>query len=383
MPAPHSSMNAVTRLLRDLVAIPSVNPGLLGEDADTPGEEPVAAYLADLAQKHGLDVERQPVLPGRRNLLVRLRPAGKVRQRILLAPHMDVVPAEAAQFKPRIQDGRLYGRGACDTKGCVAAYFHALCQLAKRKQRPRHTEIIFVGLVDEEHMQSGSRAYAKKGPKADLAIVGEPTKLQVVTAHKGDLWWQLKVTGKAAHGATPHLGVSAVHLMARTVEVLLTDYAESLRQNEHPLLGSPTINIGVIQGGTQPNIVPEACSIDIDRRTLPGETEASVRKEILAKLRPHGLKPDFLDLRGVPCDPLETNPALPLVQQFMKAARRRRNLGVDFFTDAAPLASAGIPAILYGPGDIAQAHTAEEWIELSQLERATEVVQQFLLGVES
>ena len=149
------------------------------------------------------------------------------------------------------------------------------------------------------------------------------------------------------------------------------------------MLGSPTINIGVIQGGTQPNIVPDTCSIDIDRRTLPGETENTVRKEILDVLKPHGLKPDFLDLRGVPCDALETDPALPLVQRFMKVARRRRTLGADFFTDASPLASAGIPAILYGPGDIAQAHTSEEWIDLSQLEQATEVVKRFLQEVET
>lgn len=376
-------MNAVTRLLRDLVAIPSVNPRLLGPDVETPAEEPVAEYLSVLAKKHGLDVSRQAVLPGRRNLLVRLKPSGKVKKRILLAPHMDVVPADDSQFKPSIHNGRLYGRGACDTKGCIAAYFHALCQIAKYKQRLQHTEIIFLGLIDEEHLQSGSRAYARNGPKADLAIVGEPTRLQIITAHKGDFWWQLKVVGKAAHGATPHLGKSAVHQMARTVEILLTEYNDSLKEKQHPLLGSPTINIGVIQGGTQPNIVPDTCSIDIDRRTLPGETENTVRKEILDVLKPHGLKPDFLDLRGVPCDALETDPALPLVQRFMKVARRRRTLGADFFTDASPLASAGIPAILYGPGDIAQAHTSEEWIDLTQLEQATEVVKRFLQEVES
>ena len=156
-------MNAVTRLLRDLVAIPSVNPRLLGPDVETPAEEPVAEYLSVLAKKHGLDVSRQAVLPGRRNLLVRLKPSGKVKKRILLAPHMDVVPADDSQFKPSISNGRLYGRGACDTKGCIAAYFHALCQIAKYKQRLQHTEIIFLGLIDEEHLQSGSRAYARNG----------------------------------------------------------------------------------------------------------------------------------------------------------------------------------------------------------------------------
>jgi len=371
-------MNAVTRLLRDLVAIPSVNPSFLPDDANSPTEEAVADHLIDIANKHGLDISRQPVLPGRRNLLVRLKPRGKVRQRILLAPHMDVVPADDSQFKPRIKNGRLHGRGACDTKGCIATYFHALCQLSGQKQRPQNTEIIFVGLIDEEHLQSGSRAYAKKGPRADLAIVGEPTRLQVVTAHKGDLWWQLSMTGRAAHGATPHLGTSAIHRMTRVVDVLLTDYAASLKKSGHPLLGSPTINIGVIRGGSQPNIVPDSCTIDIDRRTIPGETEESVRREILTALRPHKLKPDFLDLRGVPCDPLETDPTLPLVQQFTRTARRRKTIGVDFFTDASPIASAGTPSILYGPGDIAQAHTTDEWIDLDQLDQATQTLKRFL-----
>jgi len=260
----------------------------------------------------------------------------------------------------------------------VATYFHVLCQLARQRKRPANTEIIFVGLVDEEHMQSGSRAYAKRGPKADLAIVGEPTRLQVVTAHKGDLWWQLGVDGKAAHGATPHLGRSAVHRMARIVDVLLTEYTDTLRDRHHPLLGKPTINIGVIQGGTQANIVPDRCTIDIDRRTLPGETESTVRRQIQSVLKKHRLSADWLDLRGVPCDPLETDPDLPLVRQLMKCANRRRTTGVDFFTDASLMASGGTPSVLYGPGDIAQAHTGDEWIDLGQLERAAAVLKRFL-----
>ena len=123
--------------------------------------------------------------------------------------------------------------------------------------------------------------------KADstLAIVGEPTRLQVVTAHKGSLWLQLETRGKAAHGATPQLGQNAVHEMARIVDVLETDYAARLRRRRHPLLGTATVNVGTISGGTQPNIVPDRCAITIDRRTLPGETEAGVRREIAALLR--------------------------------------------------------------------------------------------------
>jgi acetylornithine deacetylase/succinyl-diaminopimelate desuccinylase-like protein len=290
-----------------------------------------------------------------------------------------VVPAEDKQFKPQVKNGRLHGRGACDTKGSVAAFFHALLELSKDKNRPAETEILFVGLVDEEHCQSGSRVLGERGPKGDLAIAGEPTQLQVVTAHKGNLWLCLETHGKAAHGATPHLGESAIHAMAQVTDLLLTEYVEKLRQREHPLLGHPTINVGLIKGGTQTNVVPERCSIEIDRRTIPGETEASVLAEIHRLLKKHRLpSTTIVESRGVPCLSLETNPDIPEVKQFLKAARRRKSRGVDYFTDASPIAMGGTPAIVFGPGDIAQAHSADEWVELKQLDQATDIVLRFL-----
>ena len=140
-------------------------------------------------------------------------------------------------------------------------------------------------MIDEEHAQAGSRALAKSKIKADLAIVGEPTKLRVVTAHKGSLWLELETRGRAAHGATPQFGKNAVHEMARIVDLLETDYAAQLRQRKHPLLGTATVNVGTISGGAQPNIVPDRCKITVDRRTLPGETDAGVQREIAAFLR--------------------------------------------------------------------------------------------------
>ena len=183
-----AKLSNVAKLLRDIVALPSINPAFLPNEPELTGEERVASYLTDLARKKGLEISRQNVLPGRKNLFVRLKPRGKVKRRIVLAPHLDVVPAEDKQFTPRVKNGRLHGRGACDTKGSVAAFFHALLELAEGKNRPAETEILFVGLVDEEYGQSGSRIFGERGPKADLAIAGEPTKLQVVTAHKGNLW---------------------------------------------------------------------------------------------------------------------------------------------------------------------------------------------------
>ncbi len=372
-------LSPVAKLLRDLIALPSINPAFLPDDPERTGEERVASYLADLARKQGLEISRQPVLPGRKNLLIRLKPAGKVKRRIILSPHLDVVPAEDKQFKPRVKNGCLHGRGACDTKGSVAAFFHALLELSKDKNRPAETEILFVGLVDEEHCQSGSRVFGERGPKGDLAIAGEPTQLQVVTAHKGNLWLRLETRGKAAHGATPHLGKSAILPMARITEIILIEYAGQLRKRKHPLLGHPTVNLGLIRGGTQTNVVPERCSIELDLRTLPGESEDSALAEIHNLLRKHRLpRATIVESRGVPCPPLETDPNLPAVRQFLKAANRRKSRGVDYFTDASPIAMGGTPAIVFGPGSIAQAHSADEWLDLAQLDQATATIIRFL-----
>ena len=157
-------------------------------------------------------------------------------------------------------------------------------ELATAKTRPLVTELVFTGLIDEEQAQAGSRALARSGFKANLAIVGEPTRCRAVTAHKGSLWLQIETLGRAAHGATPHLGKNAVHTMAQVVDVLETDYATQLKRRKHQLLGTGTVNVGMIAGGRQPNIVPGHCLISIDRRTLPGETETGVSREIMALL---------------------------------------------------------------------------------------------------
>jgi acetylornithine deacetylase/succinyl-diaminopimelate desuccinylase-like protein len=429
-------MTRTEKLLAELIALPSVNSafapadGASARQARLPesyyGEKNVADFLATVAARAGLEIEFQKVdfirwgeTPGepvfadsqpgsreraphqsnerglvRSNLIARLRPKNKIRQTILLAPHLDTVGADATRFIPQRKNGRLHGRGACDTKGSVAAMLSALCELANAKSRPLETEIIFAGLVDEEHAQAGSRAFVgqasrlslnflKNGDRRDacptaLAIVGEPTRLQVVTAHKGNLWLQLETRGRAAHGAMPQFGKNAIHEMARIVDLLETDYAAQLRKRKHPLLGTATVNVGTISGGTQPNIVPDRCAISIDRRTLPGETDAGVRREIAALLKANSLSANISSAKLAPALPLETNFKLPLVQQFMHSAGQTKPLGVHFFCDASILSAGGIPSVVFGPGDIAQAHTADEWISLAELERGKDLLLNFL-----
>jgi len=423
-------MRRTEKLLAELIALPSVNPAFAppgGASARQArlarfGEKNVADFLASLAARAGLEVEFQKVLPVdterwgetpgepafasghhgsrgsafaqlrrdrrsprqkkeinyRSNLIARLLPRNKIRRTILLAPHLDTVDADDSQFAPRRKSGRLYGRGACDTKGSVAAMFTALCELANANSRPAGTEIIFAGLIDEEHAQAGSRALAASRLKGDLAIVGEPTRLRMVTAHKGSLWFRLETRGRAAHGATPQFGQNAVHEMARIVDALETGYAARLRKRKHPLLGAATVNVGTISGGVQANIVPDRCAITIDRRTLPGETEAGVCRELAAWLRAKRLSAKIFSAKAAPALPLETDPGLPLARQFLRSLGQSRPAGVDYFCDAAVLSRGGIPSVVFGPGDIAQAHTADEWISLASLERGKNVLLKFL-----
>ena len=378
-------MTAPEKLLHELITLPSVNPSALPPHDPRAGELRVAEFLAASAASAGLDVELREVFPNRPNLIARLTPTGKTRRRIVLAPHLDTVgePGMAdALFVPVKKAGRLYGRGACDTKGSVAAMFTALTALTRDGRRPAQTEIVFVGLVDEEHFQAGSRALVRDGFKADFAIVGEPTRLRVVTAHKGAAWLTVETRGKAAHGARPELGRNAIQAMAQVVDLLETRYAAQLRKRRHSLLGRPTVNVGVIRGGRQANIVPDHCAIEVDRRMVPGESSAGVRREVKALFKQQGLAASVADSKGgLPCLPMETDVNLPLVQQLFRIAGQTAPVGVDFFSDASVLSHGGIPTVLFGPGDIAQAHTTDEWIALESLERGTAMLTEFLRGL--
>lgn len=375
-------MNRIEDLLCELIARPSVNPAFLPSSHPFAGEHVVAEFLAERARKAGLDVDFQKVSGTSRNLLLCLSPKNKRKSRILLVPHLDTVggePLPGSLFTPRRKGGHIHGRGACDTKGSVAVMFAALCDLATSAQRPEHTEIVFAGLCDEEEGQTGSRALVQSGFSADLAIVGEPTLLKVVTAHKGVSWLKLVTRGKAAHGARPELGRNAVHHMARIVDVLETRYrAELRRRKRHPLLGFATINVGSIAGGCQPNIVPDRCVISIDRRLLPGENDTSVVAELKALLRRNRLRATIERSHKAPCQPLENNPEAPLTKMLMNMAGQKAPAAVDFFSDAGVLAAGGISSVLFGPGNIAQAHIPDEWVSIKQLERGQAILRKFL-----
>ncbi len=373
-------MSEVSSLLMDLISIPSVNPAFC-DDPALVGEGRLADFMEQRGRGSGFDVSWQSVQGNRKNLLLRYKPCPRPKHRLLLAPHMDTVVAQGQQLKPVLKRDRIHGRGACDTKGSIAAMFTALVRMISRQDRPRNTEIHLALLVDEEHGQLGSRSFSKKNRPYDLAIIGEPTSNKVVTAHKGAMWFQLQTKGKAAHGARPSLGKNAIHVMARAVDFLEKEYREQLNRLRHPLLGAATINVGTILGGKQPNIVPDTCIIWADRRTLPGECNAKIAKEIITGLKKRGIQAT-LDYRSdSECPAMETGHEYPWIRKLMALSRQRKPIGVDYFCDAAFIAQNGTPCIVFGPGSIDQAHTVDEWISVKSLDFCVEQYLKFLVSL--
>lgn len=369
-------MSALVSRLADLVAINSVNASLPGG----PGEQAMADYVAEAARGMGAEVEQYEVEPGRPNLLARVD-RGR-RRTLMFECHLDTVglaPMPDA-LNPRIEGGRLYGRGSADPKGSLAAMLSVLESAAGDPGFP--VDVWLAGSMDEEITMRGSRALAERRPKVDAVIVGEPTNLQPIVAHKGVLRWRVRTTGVAAHSATPERGRNAIFDMQTVIAALRAGIEPGLARSMHPRLGRATWSVGVIEGGEAVNVVPDTCQIDCDRRLLPGEEPEAVLAEVDRAL--DALRQGDAGLRVereapyVHVPPMETAADEAVVRatvQALEQADRDPTLAaVAYATDASMLASVGgLPAVVLGPGDIAQAHTNDEWIELAELEAAVGV----------
>ena len=365
----------VVDLLHDLVAIPSVNP--IYDPAST-GEGDVAAYVEAWARGLGLESIRQAVFPGRDNVLVRLQgPAGAPV--LLMEAHMDTVGVEAmpGAFAPDIRDGRLYGRGACDTKGSLAAMMAAVGQLAGMRESLACT-VVLLAAVDEETSGMGARAHVEAGGTADAGIVGEPTGVRIVHQHNGCVRGKIEVIGQAAHTSVAAEGINAIDGMA---EVIL-----ALRAINQALASSPggpaehgSLTVSLIGGGAGINIVPERCVIDYDRRTVPGKTSAEALAEIDAAL--DGVRVARPDLRIERHDPWFVGDSLDTATEseiVRIAGAASAALGLDatpirvpYGSDASKFQSGGIPTIVFGPGSIAKAHAVDESVPVEELLIAT------------
>lgn len=387
-------------LLKELVAIPSVNPmgGAHGEAATA--EAWLTDFLEQWFRRFGLPWQRQTAEPGRENIVARLdghpRPeqGGRV---ILLAAHQDTVPATGMSippFTPTVRDGRLYGRGACDVKGGMAAMLTAVARIHE-KPPPRCPTVLMACTVNEENGFSGAQALPgawERVPrfvsrKPDAAIVAEPTSLQVVVAHKGLVRWRCHTHGKAAHSSRPEAGDNAIFKMARAL-VALQRYQKEVvaSRGSHPLCGSATISVGTIHGGISVNTVPDHCSIEIDRRLAPGETPEEAYRHVVEYLaKQAGLDfPLHHDPPYMQGPPLSDQGNGPLAARLAAIARgvagACSTFGVPYATDGAFFAQAGIPTVIFGPGSISQAHTSDEWIAVDEVRQAAEIYYRFLLA---
>lgn len=374
-------MHPTTQLLSDLVARPSVNP--MGRDlpAEICLEHRVTDYLERFFRNLGVPFQRQTVAPGRDNILARCDISGS-RRTLLFEAHQDTVPVDGMTiepFTPHIENGRLYGRGSCDIKGGMAAMLGAFARLVC--ERPKGAaSVIMACTVDEEHTFQGIQHLVRSGLRVDAAIVAEPTLLNIVHAHKGVVRWKATVHGRSCHSSRPKQGINAIYRMGRLLSVI-ERYTEQLRQSRtDPLLGPPTLSVGRIEGGISVNTVPDFCRIEIDRRVIPGEQPEQAPVEFARWIEEQG-RLDF----SVECGPLWLNcpPLAPdlsgaLVEKLGliidQVRDRHQVLAVPYGTDASTLALAGIPAVVFGPGDIARAHTCDEWTLLEEVEMASEIL---------
>lgn len=371
-------MNAPTtleELLAQMVSHNTVNP-LVGGPAD--GEIKLAAHLETLARGWGLSVRRAPV-PGNAasNLIITCEPVPG-GEWLMFESHLDTVSVSGMTIAPHggtIEGGRLWGRGACDTKGSGSAMLWAMREYARDARRPRNAALVFS--VDEEVRMTGAQAFAKTElkeflPKLRGVIVGEPTLLRPVVAHNGVIRWKTITRGRAVHSSDPSKGVSAISAMLRVVETLESKYVPSVTRS-HPMTGKAAASVNVIRGGSAVNITPALCEIEVDRRTVPGETAEQVLRERDAVLAGHTVEHDSLYVVPAMDDALGRS-----FHQWISPVLKRHGCdatgrGAPYVTDASHYSAAGAPSIVFGPGDLAQAHTKDEWIALDQLQQASAV----------
>ena len=373
MPIPRGDAVA---LARALIQIDSRNPTLA---PDSPGEGDCARTLASVLDDWGFSVQLMESVPGRPNVVARIGPRNAPA--LMLNGHLDVVGVEGMihnPFSAQLRGDRIYGRGSADMKGGVAAMCAAA---AKGAHADSSRQILVTAVVDEEWESLGMRALLADGIRADAAIITEPTRLAICPAHRGFVWMDIVVTGRAAHGSRYDIGVDAI----THAGLLLAELEKLERTREsgprHQLLGRGSLHASKIQGGVGMSTYPELCNLAIERRTLPGESAEKALGEIAdACDRVRSEHPQFaarvtLNTAQLPSDvPVDS----PIVERLRGALEREgvpvKIEGLSAWTDAAPLNEAGIPTICFGPGDIALAHAAEEFVPIEEIDVATRVL---------
>jgi acetylornithine deacetylase/succinyl-diaminopimelate desuccinylase-like protein len=369
-------------LTRALVAIPSVNPVLAPGGT---GEADVAAACARWLGGWGLEARVVEVMHGRHNVVATLKGDGPT---LLLNGHLDTVGVDGMSIDPfggGLSEGRVWGRGSCDMKAGVAALLAVAARLARSGPRPN---LVVALTADEEHASVGMDALVRSGVRAGMAVVCEPTSLAVMPAHKGFVWIEARFRGVAAHGSRPEHGVDAIRHAALYLAALDDHARELSARPAHELLGHGSFHAGTIHGGAAESVYPEQCRLLMERRTLPGESLASVMApfgrvldDVSARERGvSGTLKVTLERPGTEV-PVESALVRGLIRAGAAHGRETPVEGMTAWVDAAFLNESGIPAVCYGPGDIAQAHTADEWVSADQIGACADVLETFARGL--
>lgn len=365
--------DALVSLTQDLIRIPSAVKGI-----DEGDELEIANFVARRLENSGFEVKLQEPRQGRPNVIGMLKGSGG-GYNLMLNGHLDTVETTGMTvdaLSGRIEEGKIYGRGSVDMKGALAAFL-LIGENVKRLGLELKGNLIISGCMDEEGRAIGSQFMAKSLIGIDSAIVGEATGMKIGVAHKGLTFITLRTYGKATHGSSPQHGINAIMAMSRVLNALDMELPTTFDKKSNAVLGSPNYNVGLIRGGYRANVVPDLCEAEIDRRMIPGETIQSVLEEIediLDKLRVKdpSLKVEADALDWVKAFPMNVSKDEPIVQSISKSLKtigmKPEITKLSYWTDASSFVNlANIPTVVFGPGDIRQAHSATEHIEVDEL----------------
>lgn len=382
----------VTELLKEMIEIDTVNEITSGNSFP---ERKILELIEKISVDLGFLVKRLPIPKEMHSNSYNLLVTHEVKSQapwLVFESHADTVGVDGMSvpaFTPSVREGRIYGRGACDTKGSAAALLWALHHYSESGSTANNIALLFV--TDEEIGKTGAKAFIstqlpKLGWLPKAIFVGEPTSCRQVVAHNGVIRWKIQTKGVAAHSSKPTQGKSAISAMAKIILSFEKEYCATLSLS-HPLTGDAVCSINTITGGVAVNIIPDHCEVELDRRTLPGEDSASVLRDIAQTLESIAANDSSIELEmsepfvDPALDPRVNAPISEKLAVILNSCGiPGEPLGAGYGTDASTYSSAGIPAIVIGPGSIEQAHTEDEWLEIAQLEKSVEIYSAIMRG---
>ena len=379
-------LKAVITDLCEMIKIRSENP-FDGPPGEGYREKELGDFFLSRLSDLGFEVGSKEIAPGRPNVWARLKGRGSGPS-LMLAGHLDTVGTEdyGAPFVPRVENGRVYGRGACDMKAALAAYLEVARVLVDCGTE-LSGDLIIAGTADEEWKLAGSQDIGRKGPWAEFGLIGEPTRLRICPTHKGDYAIAIRTFGKSVHSSIPEEGHNAIEDMGRIINAL-ADYDQVLSTRDpHPVCGYGRFSMGVIRGGTMVCTVPDFCELELDRRTLPGETGESVKMEYRSHLNSRlGNSSEIRYELSEPLTevtPLDVPTDSPIVQATVKAFQSitGEEAKIQAHTAATDAPNLGFPTVIFGPGSCEQAHSLCEFVDIAELDIATKVYMQTVVNL--